>query len=271
MMMTPLSIIVPVLDEAGILLDFLTHLRERAPAAQAELIVVDGGSADGSYELACGRVDALHLRILRSPRGRAQQMNAGARAAGGEILWFLHADSRVPRGAGETIRTAFAADPNLAGGCFRLGLPREPWIYRVSDSLGNAAVDLFRIALGDHGIFCRRAAFDAVGGFPEVPLMEDAEFYRALRRFGRVRQLRSVVATSPRRYEQHGRYRTTAVYALLLGLYWFGVNPRALARMHRWLMAKTRRRARPGAAPTAGGAHRALSFQGEGDAVTRSL
>jgi rSAM/selenodomain-associated transferase 2 len=197
----------------------------------AEIIVVDGGSSDRTREELQQLRDRFSLGLLRTPRGRAIQMNAGARLATGDTLLFLHADSRLPVGAVRLIAHALR-DPQICGGCFRLRFPRREWIYRVSDSLGNVAVDLFRIALGDHGIFCRKKIFFFAGGYPPVPLMEDAEFYRRLRRFGRVRQLPAAVETSPRRYEALGRYRTTAFYLLILALYLGGVHPRFLARCY---------------------------------------
>ncbi|MFN3650273.1 MAG: TIGR04283 family arsenosugar biosynthesis glycosyltransferase [Armatimonadota bacterium] len=220
-----LSIVVPTRGEAEGIEAFLRHLRERAP--DAEVIVADGGSTDGTPELARPLAD----RVVQSAPGRARQMNAGAGAASGELLWFVHADSRLPERSAAALAEALR-DPRLAGGCFRLRIPRPEPVYRISDRLGNLGVDLFRIALGDHGIFCRRAVFAAVGGYPDVPLMEDAELYRRLRKHGRVRQLPLEIETSPRRYERHGPYRTTALYALILALYAAHVPLPLLARIY---------------------------------------
>lgn len=226
-----LSIIVPVRNEAELLPSFLKHLRESAP--EAEIIVVDGGSSDGSADIGGRGADYL----LRSAPGRAPQMNAGAAISHGDVLWFLHADSRVPEDAIVQIEEALR-EPLLAGGCFALRFPRPELIYRVTDSLGNCAVDLFRIALGDHGFFCRRAAFERVGGYPEVPLMEDAEFYRALGRSGRTRQLRARIETSSRRYEEFGPYRTTAIYLLILALYLVRLPLPLLAHLHEYFFSR---------------------------------
>lgn len=228
-----LSIIVPVLNEAGLIRSFLKHLRELAP--DAEIIVVDGGSADGTPRLCRG----LAHKIMRTHRGRARQMNVGAEASAGDILWFLHADSRVTRGAIEQMKRTLE-NPRIAGGCFRLRFPRRALLYRVSDSLGNLGVDLFRISLGDHGFFCHRAAFARTGGYPEVPLMEDAEFYRALRREGQTHQLTCEIQTSPRRYEELGPYRTTAIYTLILALYIARVPLSLLAKIHRRFVLRGR-------------------------------
>ncbi|MBE7159576.1 MAG: TIGR04283 family arsenosugar biosynthesis glycosyltransferase [Rhodospirillales bacterium] len=218
--------IIPTINEAALIGGFLGHLRKRLPGA--ELIVVDGGSDDQTVALADQQAD----RVLRSLRGRAKQMNAGAAVASGEVLWFLHADSLVPSDPSGSIVRALD-DPETVGGCFRLKFPRREWVYRVSDSLGNVAVDLFQIALGDHGIFCRRTAFARVEGYPDVPLMEDAEFYRRLRRVGRVRQLPAYIVSSPRRYEQLGPARTTACYLLILILYLTKVPPETLYVIYR--------------------------------------
>jgi len=216
-----LSIIVPVFDEAALIGPFLSHLRVRAP--DAEIIVVDGASRDGTRSIARPLADVL----MSAPRGRASQMNAGAAIATGEVLWFLHADSILPHETVRDIRSALD-DPRVAGGCFRLRLPGRQWIYRVSDSIGNLGVQVFGFALGDHGIFCRRTAFEQSGGYPVVPILEDAELYRRLARNGRMRQLSSEIVSSPRSYEKWGPYRTTAIYFCILVLYVLGVPIRFL-------------------------------------------
>jgi rSAM/selenodomain-associated transferase 2 len=222
------SIIVPALNEAELIGAFLRHVRAIAP--DAEIIVVDGESDDGTAELSAGLAD----RVLKISRGRARQMNAGAQVARGEVFWFLHADSRIPSDALEEIARVLREDAN-AGGCFRLRLPGREWIYRVSDSLGNLGVQIFGFALGDHGIFCRRGAFSSAGGFPGIPLMEDAELYRSLRRHAGMRQSRMAIVGNPRRYEQLGPYRTTLYYFVILGLYVFGAKMSTLTSVYRRL------------------------------------
>ena len=222
---TFVSIVVPVLNEAALIREFLQHLRATVPSA--EVIVVDGGSGDGTREISVELAD----RVLVAACGRGRQMNAGAAVACGEVLWFLHADAVIPDNALEEIAKVLGDDANV-GGCFRLRLPREEWIYRVSDSLGNIGVHVFGFALGDHGIFCRRQAFLKAGRFPEIPLMEDAECYRALRRLGRMVQLRSVIVGSPRRYEQLGAYRITIYYTFMLALYVAGAQITTLTSIY---------------------------------------
>jgi len=219
------SVIVPVLNEAPLIHPFLEHLRARTPGA--EIIVVDGASTDGTYELAAGLCDQL---IRSSQRSRALQMNAGACAANGEIFWFLHADAEVPAGCLDEI-DRIMRDPTVSGGYFRIRLPR-PVVYRLTDTFAHYAGLLFRMRCGDHGIFCRRTAFIAAGGFPNMPLMEDVEFFRRLRRCGRVVHSSKRIGASPRRYETVGPMRLTFAYGSIATLYLFGVPTSALSRIY---------------------------------------
>ena len=219
-----ISIIVPTLNEAGLIQPFLVHLRDRA--AGAEIIVADGGSCDYTADLARGLFD----RLVLSKRNRAIQMNAGARAARGDILWFVHVDAKVPWGCLEEIERIMD-DPNVTGGFFRIRLPQAS-IYRLTDSFAHYAGILLRMRCGDHGIFCRRTAFLDIGGFPEVPLMEDVEFFRRLRRHGRVIYSRKRILASPRRYETIGRTRLTVAYGFIATLYIFGIPLSKLASIY---------------------------------------
>ena len=219
-----LSIIVPVLNEARLLRPFIAHLRERAP--EAEIMVADGGSSDGTADLATSFCDQLVV----SKRNRAVQMNAGARAAHGDILWFVHVDAEVPWGCLEEIERIMD-DPNVAGGFFRIRLP-QAFIYRLTDNFAHYAGLLLRMRCGDHGIFCRRTAFLDIGGFPEVPLMEDVEFFRQLRRHGRMTYSGKRIMASPRRYETIGRVRLTLAYGFIAMLYIFGIPLSKLASIY---------------------------------------
>ena len=229
---TRFSIIIPVFNEATLLRPFLTQLRERASAA--EIIVADGGSSDGTADLARGFCD----QFVVTERNRAVQMNAGARAAHGDILWFLHVDAEVPSGCLEEIERIMD-DPSAAGGFFRIRLPRA-FVYRLTDSFAHYAGILLRMRCGDHGIFCRRTAFLDIGGFPEVPLMEDVEFFRRLRRQGRVIYSRKRILVSPRRYETIGRMRLTLVYGFIAALYVFGIPLSKLASIYQRTCCKRR-------------------------------
>jgi len=222
-----ISIIVPVLNEAAIIRGFLQHLRTTAP--EAEIIVVDGASNDGTVELCRGLAD----NIVESARGRARQMNAGAQVAHGKILWFLHADSRIATNSLTAIEDALA-DSRIAGGCFRLRIVPARWVYRVRDVVGDVCVNLFRIALGDRGLFCRRENFLALGGYPDQPLLEDANFYCKLRAMGRVRQVPIRIQTSARRYEALGPTRTILFYLLIMTLYLARTKMSILEKMVGW-------------------------------------
>jgi rSAM/selenodomain-associated transferase 2 len=222
---TQFSVIVPVFNEAPLIRPFLQHLRRRAPGA--EIIVADGGSSDGTAELVAGFCDQL----VGSERNRGVQMNAGARVACGDILWFVHVDAEVPSGCLDEI-ARIVDDPKVVGGYFRIRLPRG-FVYRLTDSFAHYAGILLRMRCGDHGIFCRRAAFIDIGGFPAVPIMEDVEFFRRLRGRGRVMYIDKRIAVSARRYEAIGRTRLTLAYGLIATLYIFGFPLPKLASIYK--------------------------------------
>lgn len=221
------SIIVPVFNEARSIRPFLSNLRERTRGA--EIIVVDGASTDGSDELAQGFCDQL---LRSSERSRAKQMNIGAAAATGDVFWFLHADAEVPlESLNEIDRIMLNAE--ICGGFFRIRLPAAPRVYRLTDGFAHYAGLLLRMRCGDHGIFCRRTAFAETGGFPDVPVMEDVEFFRRLRHCGRVVHSNKRIGASPRRYETVGPLRLTFAYGLIATLYVFRVRLSALATIYR--------------------------------------
>lgn len=222
-----LSVIVPALNEAeGIAetLRALGPLRERG----AEVVVVDGGSTDATRETAAPLAD----RVLRAERGRALQQNAGAAAARGEVLLFLHADTRLPEGADEAVRTALSR----AGACwgrFDVRLSGSRPVLRVVERLISLRSHLSGIATGDQAIFVRRELFARVGGFPEIPLMEDVALSRLLRRAGRPARVRRPVVTSSRRWERRGVWRTIFLMWRLRLEYWLGADPLRLAERYR--------------------------------------
>ena len=219
-----LSIVIPVLNEASNLERLLPDLSQKCPGA--EVIVVDGGSTDGSTQVVAQYPLA---RLVVSPRGRARQMNAGAREARGEILLFLHADTRLPDGAAEAIRAALA-DPRVVGGRFDVRLDSPRVIFRLIAFFINCRSRLSRIATGDQGLFLRHHIFAEMGGYPEIPLMEDVEFSKRLKRCGTIACLRLAVTASARKWEQEGVVRTVLLMWMLRLLYFFGVRP---ARLHR--------------------------------------
>jgi rSAM/selenodomain-associated transferase 2 len=221
-----ISIIVPALNEAAIIERFLKQLRERAGAA--EIILVDGGSSDETRQRAVNLCD----RVLVTSRGRALQMNAGAKAVSSQVLWFLHADCEVPDGCIEEITCALR-DPLTVGGFFRIRIPHDRIVYRLTDSFAHYAGLLLRMRFGDHGFFCRRTAFEKTGGYPDVPLMEDAEFFRKLRRLGRVAALPLRLLVNPRRYEAIGPFRLSLTYGFIAMLYATRVPLPILAAIYR--------------------------------------
>jgi rSAM/selenodomain-associated transferase 2 len=223
-----LSIVMPVLDEAGGIaaaLEALAPLRARG----AELIVVDGGSADDTPARCRGAVDAL----LQTPAGRARQMNAGAAAARGAVLLFLHADTRLPDHADRLIADGLR-DSRRSWGRFDVTIDGRSRWFAVIAALMNLRSRLTGIATGDQALFVTRAAFDAAGRFPDQPLMEDIELSRRLRRHaGAPLCLAERVHTSGRRWERHGVWRTVVLMWRLRLLYRLGVSAERLARDYR--------------------------------------
>ncbi|ROR34900.1 TIGR04283 family arsenosugar biosynthesis glycosyltransferase [Inmirania thermothiophila] len=221
-----LSVVVPALGEAAVI---GAALRALAPlrAAGEEVIVVDGGSADGTAEAARGLADRV---LVCRPPGRARQMNAGAAVARGTILWFLHADTLPAPGAAEAIRAAVAA--GAGWGRFDVRLSGAHPLLRVVERAMNLRSRLTGIATGDQGIFVRRDWFEAAGGFPDIPLMEDIALSRALRRRGRPACLAGPLVTSSRRWEAHGVVRTILLMWRLRLAYFLGADPARLARRY---------------------------------------
>lgn len=222
-----LSVVLPVLNEAaglGTALQALAALR----TGGAELIVADGGSSDHSATLA----RAGGAQLVNAPRGRALQMNAGAAQSRGEVLLFLHADTRLPAGADELIRQALASGLRVWGR-FDVSITGRPAMLKLIAALMNLRSRRTGIATGDQAMFMTRAAFEAVGGFPAQPLMEDIEMSRRLLRLSRPACLRAKVQTSGRRWESRGVWRTVLLMWRLRWAYWRGAPPERLAEWYR--------------------------------------
>lgn len=217
-----LSLILPVLDEAATICIQLATLQEFRRRG-AEVLVVDGESSDGTAMLAGPLADGL----ITSPRGRAVQMNAGAEESRGEVLLFLHADTRLPAAADALIRGAILA--GAAWGRFDVRIDGRSPLLRVVARMMNWRSRLTGIATGDQAIFVRRDVFRGVGGYPELPLMEDIALSKRLKRHGRPACLGERVITSGRRWEKHGVWRTILLMWRLRASYFFGADPQRLA------------------------------------------
>jgi len=218
-----ISIIVPTRNESETIAVTLAPLRE---PGVLEVIVADGASRDDTREIAQSLAD----RVIEAPPGRARQMNAGAAAARGEIMLFLHADTIVPRGFAAAI---VAACERAIGGRFDVALDAEGLRFRIIETAINLRSRLSGLFTGDQGLFIRADVFRELGGYPDQPLLEDLALSRAMRRRGRVAALRERLRTSGRRWQRHGTVRTVALMWWIRGLYALGVSPKRLARLYR--------------------------------------
>ncbi|HEX8196616.1 MAG TPA: TIGR04283 family arsenosugar biosynthesis glycosyltransferase [Pyrinomonadaceae bacterium] len=219
-----ISVIIPTLNEELSLpatLAAISRLKE-----QPEIIVVDGGSSDKTVENA-GKSGA---KIVHTEAGRGRQLDAGAKAAEGDVFWFLHADTLPPENACEQILRALK-DEQTIGGNFEIRFDGErlaarflTWLYPKLRILG--------LCYGDSAFFVRRATYEQSGGFADLPLFEDVEFYRRLTKYGRFVHLKSVVTSSSRRFEKRSFALTFARWSLFQGMYWIGVSPHFLAKRY---------------------------------------
>jgi rSAM/selenodomain-associated transferase 2 len=220
-----LAIVIPTLDEAAALPPLLGDLRALSDVAH-EIIVADGGSRDGTAALAA----AAGARVVQASGGRARQLNAGARASRGEWLLLLHADSRLGADAHAAIRAVLTGIPSVQAAVFRFAIDLPPLWKRLIEAGQAARERWLGLPYGDQGLLVRRECFEAVGGYPELSLMEDVVMIRRLRRrFGVVR-LPAAVVTSGRRYRQRGVVRTSLAHVMLMILFAVGVSPERLAR-----------------------------------------
>ena len=219
------SVIVPTLDEEA-RLDETLRRAESALGPEAEVIVVDGGSRDCTTEIA-----AAHGRVLSTCRNRGAQLAAGARAAAGEVLVFVHADTWLPDGGATAIRAAVRG--GAEAGCFRFAIqPRaRRWRYRLLAWGVNWRTRRFNTATGDQALFATRDAYDACGGFRDLPLFEDVTFVRAVRRVTRFRLLPLAARTSSRRWET-GFLGTVVRHWALRAAFLAGADPQRLSRYH---------------------------------------
>ncbi len=218
------SIIMPVLNEEAVLEQQLYQLAQIGASHDYELLLVDGGSVDQTLIIA-----QRFGRVIHAPRGRALQMNRGAEAASGDIYIFLHADTLLPEDALDVIEHA-CASRQVVGGAFRLGFDCEKLAYRLVAFSTNLRSRWQGIFTGDQAYFVRADSFKAIGGFPEIALMEDLEIIARLRKIGKVVLLPRSVTTSARRHQKVGLARSVIFMWYLRMLYKCGVSPVQLLR-----------------------------------------
>jgi rSAM/selenodomain-associated transferase 2 len=222
------SVILPVLNEATVINGTIDSISAASSVDNCEIIVVDG-SPDGETVRALERKE---VKTLTAGKGRARQMNAGAAAANGEILIFLHADTTLPRNAFHAISAALEKG-NFVGGAFDLSIGSDRTAFRIIERAASFRSRITRVPYGDQAIFVRKKYFDAIGGFREIPLMEDVDLMRRIRkRGGRIRILPDRVQTSPRRWEKEGVFLCTLRNWMIRTLYHLGVSPERLVRFY---------------------------------------
>ncbi|MHC5737162.1 TIGR04283 family arsenosugar biosynthesis glycosyltransferase [Nostoc sp.] len=220
-----ISIIIPAINEAE-------NIKKAIATTQAnlniEVIVVDGGSSDDTVAIA----QSLNVKVISSSPGRAVQMNAGAVAASGEILLFLHADTRLPTGFDDMIRTALQ-QPRSVAGAFKLRIDASLLSLRWVEWGVNVRSHFYQMPYGDQAIFLTKEVFQQIGSFPELPIMEDFELMRRLKRIGRIVIIPTPVVTSARRWLQKGVLKTTLLNQLVIIAYLFGVSPEQIRSWYR--------------------------------------
>lgn len=221
-----IGVVIPTLNEEQSLPDLLEDLRHLGRSVPLDVVVADGGSTDST----CARAAAAGVRVLRVPRGRARQLNRGAMVARGDWLLFLHADCRLGKEDQTALLKALEHSDGVQTAVFRfaIDLPRFwRWFIETGQAIREA---LSGLAYGDQGLLIRRELFQAVGGYPDLPLMEDVAMIRSLRRRTRVTRLPAALVTSGRRYRKDGVLRTWLKHTALISLYLSGASPARLAR-----------------------------------------
>jgi rSAM/selenodomain-associated transferase 2/rSAM/selenodomain-associated transferase 1 len=220
-----LSIIIPTLNEADAIRETIAGIHQRRGT---EIIVVDGGSEDGTAEIA----ESLGVKVLRSSPPKAAQMNAGAAKADGNVLLFLHADTRLPENFGQCVLAA-AAQEGFCAGAFSLGISSPKTGLRLIEKFANWRSRFLQLPYGDQALFVSRILFNEIGAYPEYPIMEDFELIRRLKRKGKITVLPQCVQTSPRRWLKLGIFKTWLLNQLIIVGYYLGVSPRRLAQWYR--------------------------------------
>ena len=223
-----ISIVIPTYNESAIIGSTLAKLNE-ITTSQDEIIVVDGSSEDNTREIAR---EFPNVILIISRRGRASQMNAGAKIAKGEYLLFLHADVQIDEICLSMLKNRICGN-EIQWGWFALTLDSPRFIYRVIEMGANLRNRFTGIPLGDHGIFVKKDMFDIIGGFPEIPIMEDLEFVKKMNIVTNGIEIKSPLKISVRRFEHSGIIRTLSRMWVLRILYYFGVPPERLTKYYR--------------------------------------
>lgn len=227
--MPRISIITPVLNEEDMITPFLDHLA--LLQGSFELLIVDGGSSDATRARIGQYAPPFPapLNLLSAPAGRSGQMNNGAAAAQGEILLFLHVDCRIPADSLQVISQAYT-EPGVCGGAFTHSFGEPGLFHAVIGLLVTTCTKYTRTFFGDFGIFVQRDVFFQAGGFELIPFCEDLEFCRSVRKYGRMKQIKREIRSSPRRFQRIGRVKLTVVYLLAIFLNMAGIRPLFLKR-----------------------------------------
>lgn len=219
----PISVIIPALNEAAQIGSTLRHLEG---AGAAEVIVVDGGSSDETVQIA----ESLGARVLRGPANRGMQQNLGAESATGEILLFLHADTRPPDGFAGQVRAILDERGTIAG-AFRFRLDASSFGFSLVERMVRLRSKLFSLPYGDQALFMSRQAFEKAGRFADLPVLEDFDLVRRLKRVGKIQLADSAAVTSARYWRERGVWQVTWRHQLCILGYYLGVSPSRLARL----------------------------------------
>jgi rSAM/selenodomain-associated transferase 2/rSAM/selenodomain-associated transferase 1 len=220
-----ISVIIPTLNEAKTIKPTISNLKK---CRQTEIIVVDGGSQDETVEIA----SSMGARVLTSAPSKARQMNAGAAEATGNVLLFLHADTRLPENFEKCVLAALSRD-EICAGSFSLGIDSDAGGLRFIERVANWRSRFFQMPYGDQALFVSRNLFHEIGGYPDYPIMEDFELVRRLKRKGKIAILPESVQTSPRRWLHYGIFKTWLLNQMIIAAYYLGISPRRLSQWYR--------------------------------------